>query len=134
MGAGISLADEPFGQAMRPSVAILSPGFGRGACSGRVDGRGDRPVVGEGIDRMKLAKVSRDELALIIQRRALEIAAGEGNTSNIPIPAVDVFPEPIGTSEVHWALGDRQNIRGLAFVWDAAAELSAQYDVETDDD
>ena len=71
--------------------------------------RGDWPVFGEGNDRMKLAKVSRDELALIIQRRALEIAAGDGNNSNIPIPAVDVFPEPIGTSEVH------------------------QYDVDTDD-
>jgi hypothetical protein len=82
---------------------------------------------------MKLAKVSRDELALIIQRRALEIAASEGDNPDIPIPAVNVLSEPIGTSQVHWTLGDRQNVRGLAFVWDAAAELSAQYDVETDD-
>lgn len=81
---------------------------------------------------MKLAKVSRDELALIIQRRALEIAAGEGDNPGIPLPAVDVLPEPIGPTEVHWTLGDRQNVRGLAYVWDAAAEVSAQYDVETD--
>jgi arginyl-tRNA synthetase len=81
---------------------------------------------------MKLAKVSRDELALIIQRRALEIAASEGHDADIPIPAVDVTQDPIGTSAVHWSLSDRQNIRGIAFVWDAAAELSSQYDVQTD--
>ena len=51
---------------------------------------------------MKLAKVSRDELALIIQRRALEIAAGEGHNADIPLPAVEVLQDPIGTSEVHW--------------------------------
>ena len=81
---------------------------------------------------MKLAKVSKDELALIIRRRALELAASEGHNADIPLPAVDVLQDPIGTSEVHWALSDRQNIRGIAFVWDAAAELSTQYDVQTD--
>lgn len=81
---------------------------------------------------MKLARVSRDELALIIQRRALEIAAGEGHNADIPLPAVDVLQDPIGSSEIHWALSDRQNIRGLAFVWDAVAELSTQYDVQTE--
>jgi hypothetical protein len=81
---------------------------------------------------MKLARVSRDELALIIQRRALEIAAGEGHNADIPLPAVDVLQDPIGSSKIHWALSGRQNIRGLAFVWDAVAELSTQYDVQTD--
>ena len=81
---------------------------------------------------MKLAKVSKDELALIIRRRALELAASEGHNADIPLPAVDVLQDPIGTSEVHLALSDRQNIRGLAFVWDAVAELSTQYDVHTD--
>ena len=81
---------------------------------------------------MKLAKVSREELALIIQRRALEIAASEGYGAEIPLPAVDVLEKPIGAPEVHWMLSDRQNLRGIAFIWDAAAELSKEYDVRTD--
>lgn len=78
---------------------------------------------------MNLRIVSKDDLASIIQRRAAEIAAGEGYDADIPRPGIVEMRNALEWGQ-HWALSDYQNARGLGAVRIAAAEMSCQYDIE----
>jgi hypothetical protein len=77
---------------------------------------------------MRFALKSADELAAAIRRRAIAIAADEGDTIDPPPPALQRLREPRGLG-VHWTLADYQNDHGLPYIQVTAAEASAQWDL-----
>ena len=81
---------------------------------------------------MKLPKLTAIQLTRRIQARAVEIAAGEGDEVEIPLPSVIALREPTGIFGIHWALADWQKNQGLGYVKVAAAELSAQFELQSD--
>lgn len=77
---------------------------------------------------MRFALRSPDELANAIRLRAIEIAAGTGETIDPPPPVIQHLREPVGFG-IHGALADYQDSRGLTYIQVAAAEAAAQWDL-----
>lgn len=79
---------------------------------------------------MTLPRKSEAELAEAIRLRAIEIAAGEGDVIAPPPPAIQRLREPTGIFGIHWTLADWQRSEGRPYIDVAAAEASAQWEIE----
>jgi len=77
---------------------------------------------------MRFAAKTEAELADWIRRRAIEIAAGEGDRIDPRRPGITRTREPVGLG-IHWCLADYQDATGLGYIRVAAAEASGQFDL-----